>query len=43
MDKQQLGISVECGLTSSNAHSIFIFVNAETQLIYNENGVQVLN
>lgn len=43
MSQQQLGLAVECGLTSSNAHSIFIFVNAETQLIYNQNGVQVLN
>lgn len=43
MSQQQLGLSVDCGLTSSNAHSIFVFVNAETQLIYNQNGVQVLN
>lgn len=43
MSKQQFGLSIECGLTSSNAHSIFIFVNAETQIIYNQNGVQVFN
>lgn len=43
MSAAQLGLNVECSLTSSNAHSIFLFVNAETQIIYNQNGVQVFN
>ncbi len=43
MSQKQLGLAVDCKLTSSNAQSIFLFVNAETQLIYNANGVQVIN
>tara|TARA_R110001592_G_scaffold59766_6_gene181473 strand:- start:1885 stop:3213 length:1329 start_codon:yes stop_codon:yes gene_type:complete len=43
MSQAQLGLSVDCKLTSSNAQSIFLFVNAETQLVYNANGVQVIN
>ena len=43
MSKEQFGLAIDCDLTSENAQSMFLFVNAETSIVYNENGVQVLN
>lgn len=43
LKSQPLGVSIECDLTSSNAQSLFLFVNAESTILYNENGVQLLN
>ena len=40
---QPFGLAIESGLTSSNSQSLFIFVNAESSIIYNENGVQLIN
>ena len=42
-DKESFGIAIDCDLTSDNAQSIFIFVNAETTIVYNQNGVQAVN
>jgi hypothetical protein len=41
--EQPFGVAIECKLTSSNAQSIFLFVNAESSILYNENGVQLMN
>ena len=43
MNGVQLGLNMDTELTSANAQSIFIFVNAETNIVWNENGVQVIN
>jgi len=43
LNGQQFGCNIDCELTSQNAQSIFLFVNAETSIVWNENGVQVLN
>ena len=42
LDKENFGLSIECDLTTSNAQSIFIFANAESQIVWNENGVQLI-
>ena len=41
--EQPFGVAIECGLTSSNAQSLFLYVNAESSILYNENGVQLMN
>ena len=41
-DRESFGIAIDCDLTSDSAQSIFIFVNAETTIVYNENGVQAV-
>lgn len=43
LKEQTFGVSIECDLTSSNAQSLFMFVNAESTILYNESGVQLLN
>jgi hypothetical protein len=43
MNEVQLGLNMDTELTSVNAQSIFIFVNAETNIVWNDNGVQVIN
>ena len=43
MNGVQLGLNMDTELTSVNAQSIFIFVNAETNIVWNDNGVQVIN
>ena len=43
LKEQTFGLSMECDLTSSNAQSIFLFVNAESTILYNESGVQLIN
>ena len=43
MTKEPFGLALECGLTSSSAQSLFIFVNAESNILWNNNGVQLIN
>ncbi len=43
LKSQPFGLSMECGLTSNNAQSLFIFVNAESTILYNESGVQLIS
>ena len=43
MRDQPFGLALECDLTSSSAQSLFIFVNAESNIVWNENGVQLIN
>lgn len=40
--KQQWGISLESTLTQDNPQSVFIFVKAKATLVWNSNGVQLL-
>lgn len=42
-DKESFGVAIDCDLQSNSAQSVFIFVNAETTIVYNANGVQAVN
>ena len=42
LNKEQWGLNIECALTDSNAQSLFMFVNAQTQIIWTQSGVQIL-
>ena len=37
------GINIDCGLDTANAQSLFIFVNSEQSLVFNQQGVQVIS
>lgn len=37
------GVNIDCGLTTANSQSLFIFVNSEQSLVFNKNGVQVIS
>ena len=37
------GLALECDLQSSSPQSLFIFVNAESNIVWNSNGVQLIN
>ena len=37
------GLAIESDLTSNNSQSLFIYVNAETTILFNQTGIQVLN
>jgi hypothetical protein len=39
--KQPFSVALECNLTSNNSQSLFLFVNAETTLLFDQSGVQV--
>ncbi len=39
-DKESFGVAIDCDLTANSAQSVFMFVNAETTVVYNQNGVQ---
>jgi len=41
-DRESFGIAIDCDLTSNSPQSVFIFVNAETTIVYNQNGVQAV-
>ncbi len=41
-DKESFGVAIDCDLNSNSAQSVFIFVNAETTIVYNQNGVQAV-
>ncbi len=36
------GMNIQSGLTSNNPHSVFIFVNSEQSVFFNQNGIQVV-
>jgi len=40
---QQFGLHLDTNNDDGSAQSIFIYVNAETSIMYNENGIQVMN
>ncbi len=42
LSKEQWGLNLQCNLTSSNAQSLFIFVNAESTILWTESGVQLV-
>ena len=42
LSKQAFGMALECDLTSSNSQSIFLYVNAESTILWSENGVQLI-
>lgn len=42
LSKQAFGMAMECNLTSSNSQSIFLFVNAESTILWSDNGVQLI-
>ena len=37
------GVNIDCGLTTANSQSLFIFVNSEQSLVFNKNGVQSIS
>lgn len=43
MNAVPFGLSIESNLTSNNSQSLFIFVNAETTILYNSTGIQVIS
>jgi hypothetical protein len=43
LSREALGLAVDCKLESDNAQSLFLFVNAESSIVWNANGVQVIN
>jgi len=42
MNSVPFGLAIESNLTSNNSQSLFIYVNAETTILYNQTGIQVL-
>jgi len=43
MRSEAFGLALECTLNSSSAQSLFIYVNAESNIMWNANGVQLMN
>lgn len=43
MDSAPFGLSIESDLTSNNSQSLFMYVNAETTILYNQSGIQVIS
>ena len=43
MTRDALGLAIDCKLESDNAQSLFLFVNAESSIVWNANGVLVMN
>ncbi len=41
LSQEQFGLAIECGLTSNNSQSLFLFVNSETSVLYDQQGIQV--
>lgn len=39
---ENFGLQMECGLTKDNPHSAFLFVRSKQTLVYNANGLQVI-
>ena len=39
--QEQWGMNIQSGLTTDNPHSVFIFVNSEIVVGFNENGIQI--
>tara|TARA_R110000765_G_scaffold382327_1_gene473598 strand:+ start:176 stop:1531 length:1356 start_codon:yes stop_codon:yes gene_type:complete len=42
LNQEAWGLNVSCNLTSSNAQSLFIFVNAESTILWTPSGVQLM-
>lgn len=42
LTRDNFGFAVDCDLLTNNAQSLFYFVNAESNVVWNQNGVQVL-
>ncbi len=43
MSSAPFGLSIESDLTTNNSQSLFIYVNAETTILYNQSGIQVIS
>ena len=42
LSSQNFGLAIECDLTSSNSQSLFVFVNAESSILWSESGVMLV-
>lgn len=42
LSSQPFGLAMDCDLTSSNAQSLFIYVNAESNILWSESGVMLV-
>lgn len=42
MASSPFGLALETNLTTNNSQSLFIYVNAETTILYNQSGIQVI-
>jgi hypothetical protein len=42
LSAQNFGLAMDCDLTSSNSQSLFVFVNAESSILWSESGVMLM-
>ena len=42
MNSVPFGLAIESNLTTNNSQSLFVYVNAETTILFNQSGIQVL-
>ncbi len=42
LSAQNFGLAMDCDLTSSNSQSLFVFVNAESSILWSESGVMLV-
>jgi hypothetical protein len=42
LSAQNFGLAMDCDLTSSNSQSLFVYVNAESSILWSENGVMLV-
>ncbi len=42
LSSQNFGLAIECDLTSSNSQSLFVYVNAESSILWSESGVMLV-
>ena len=42
LSAQNFGLAIDCDLTSSNSQSLFVYVNAESSILWSENGVMLV-